>query len=95
MANTLKTSRRECREHDGRAYVVLLENDGRQTYYHGVVVGPPGLTIAAALKKIDAAFRRGKKKGGDEWNYDDVFAAIRAAGLDLIDAATWYEHLAE
>lgn len=98
MPNTLRTQSRKAALWNDRPVLVLRERDGRDCRYHGVWIGPAGMTVAHALVKADRAFRkavrdnRNKEEGGSDWNYDDVFENLKAAGFEEIRAAEWWEH---
>jgi hypothetical protein len=91
MANTIASQTRNVAPWDGRAVIVIQETDGDEYRYHGVMVGPPGMLIEDALARLDAAYIDGREKGGEDWNYDDVIAEMRAAGFEEVLAAEWWE----
>jgi hypothetical protein len=75
-----------------RPVVLLRERDGRESFVHGVVVGPDGLSCADALTRVDAVFRAVVDADRDEWNYGDVLASLTAAGFEAVRPADWWEH---
>lgn len=94
MPNGIKGQSRQVALWNDRPVVVLMEDEHGEQYYHGVMIGPAGMSVRAALKKLDAAYRRAVRKAGDEWNYDDVLAEMKAAGFEEVLAAEWWEHRA-
>lgn len=91
MPNTVKGQPRKVALWNKRPVVVLLEDDGDTTHYHGVMIGPVGMTYATALKKLDEAYDAGVAAGGEAWNYDDVIKKMKEAGFEEVQAAVWYE----
>lgn len=91
MANTLDKQERTVSLWQGRPVIVLNESDGHTVHFHGVMIGPKGMQYDEALHKLDAAFAAGVKKGGEEWNYDDVLEEMKDAGFTEVLAATWDE----
>lgn len=89
--NSSETQSRKTALWNGRPVVVLQEMDGNVYNYHGVVIGPEGMSIDDALFALDTAFHRAKLRGGDEWNYDDVLDEMKAAGFEEVLAAEWWE----
>lgn len=49
MANTIKDQGRKVALWNGRPVVVLLEYAKPSTHFHGVMLGPVGMTVAYAL----------------------------------------------
>lgn len=91
MANTLKTQSRGVALWNDRAVIVLQEKEDDVYYYHGLMIGPKGLSIKRALLKLDACYRAAVRKNGDDWDYDDVFNEMVAAGFEMVQAAEWWE----
>ncbi len=92
MANTLSTQGRTVAPWRGRPVVTLNEHDGRDHYFHGIAIGPEGMSIAEALAAIDAAF---VKVYSEDFTYDEVWEALHATGFECILAAEWREHLVD
>lgn len=74
-----------------RPVVLLRELWGKETYDHGVYLGPVGLSGDKALKRVNAVFKRVVARCPDEWNYDDVRVALVKVGFIEIEAAEWWE----
>ena len=91
MANNVEDQDRNVALWDGKAVVVLNELYGDTVVFHGLAVGPPGMPYATALAKIDAAFLRICAADQNNWNYDDLYAELRAEGFELVDPAVWWE----
>jgi hypothetical protein len=91
MSNNLKTQSRLTTLWESRPVIVLLEDDAT-TYFHGVVVGSKGMSIARALKVLDNCYKKAVETYKEEWNYDDVFKEIKKNGFELINAAEWWEN---
>lgn len=91
MANDRASQSRKTAVWNGRAVIVLQEMDGDEYHFHGVMLGPEGMETERALLELDVAFVRGKFKGGDDWNYDDVLEEMQAAGFEEVLAVEWWE----
>jgi hypothetical protein len=94
VPNTLKTQARKPKLWNGRAVVTLHEDDGKDQYFHGVLIGPEGMTYQKALAAIDKAFNDARREAPGEWAYDEVIANAKKAGFDEIIAAAWDEGFA-
>jgi hypothetical protein len=77
---------------NNRPVVLIQEEEDGEYYFHGLMVGPAGMDYQTALKLLDDAYIEARKSGGDEWNYDDVLAAMKAKGFEEILAAQWWEN---
>lgn len=75
-----------------RPVVLLRERDGRESFVHGVVIGPEGTPVKDALATVDAVYRAVVDADRDEWNYGDVLEALTAAGFEAVRPADWWEH---
>jgi hypothetical protein len=75
-----------------RPVVLLRERDGRESFVHGVVVGPEGMSVEDALATVDTLFRAVVDADREEWNYGDVLDALTAAGFEAIRPTDWWEH---
>ncbi len=91
MANTVKTQPRVIALWNDRPVVVLLEEDGRETHYHGIMVGPTGMDYDQALRLLDIAADRVEAVDPDGYSWDDVIERMKAAGFEEVRAAVWYE----
>lgn len=91
MANTITGQYRAVAPWNDRPVVVLLEEDGHETYYHGVVVGPPGLPYPDALARLDEAFAA-VAAAVEDWTYDDVIERMTLVGFEEVQAAVWVEN---
>ena len=77
-----------------RPVVLLRERDGRESFVHGVVVGPEGASVKDALATVDAVFRAVVDADREEWNYGDVLAALAVAEFEAVRPVDWWEHAA-
>lgn len=75
-----------------RPVVLLREQDGRESFVHGVVVGPEGASVKDALATVDAVFRVVVDADREEWNDGDVLAGLAAAGFEAVRPIDWWEH---
>lgn len=77
---------------DGRLFVHLADVDGSTVFAHGLVVCPPGLQDhAQALAAIDRTFRDVVQRQPEDWNYDDLIAALEKQGFQQFCPAYWIE----
>lgn len=91
VANTVKTQPRVIALWNDRPVVVLLEEDGRETHYHGVMVGPEGMDYNRALRLLDGAAESAEAADPDSYGWDDIIERMKAAGFEEVRAAVWYE----
>jgi hypothetical protein len=75
-----------------RPLVLLRERDGRESFVHGVVIGPEGMAVEDALATVDAVFRAVVDADREVWHYGDVLDALTAAGFEAVRPADWWEH---
>jgi hypothetical protein len=75
-----------------RPVVLLRERDGRESFVHGIVVGPEGMSVEDALATVDTVFHAVVDADRKEWNYGDVLEALTAAGFEAVRPADWWEH---
>jgi hypothetical protein len=90
VANDLKSQSRKVSLWNDRPVVVLQEMEDHDYYYHGVVIGPVGMSIEDALARLDQVASE-VMVTSDDWNYDDFLEAVTAAGFEQILAAEWWE----
>lgn len=91
MANSIQGQSRKVKLWKNRPVIVLQEMDGHEYYFHGVMIGPKGMTLAKALKALDKCYLAAVKADPEEWNYDDVIANMKKAGFEEVLAAEWWE----
>lgn len=83
---------RRVRPFNGRIFIILEDHGDGEVWPHGIAVAPGCIrSKGAALRAVDRAFEKAVARAGEEWNYDDVFTELQAAGFDLIDPAYWIE----
>lgn len=80
----------------GRIYVCLYDEDGDDTYPHGVMLAPPTVrTKARAVSDLNNTLAAVKKAKRDEWNYDDLIDAMQKIGWQHINPVIWVENRQE
>ena len=78
--------------HNGRLYVALFDQDGRDVYFHGVVIAPANITEEnVAEDTINSAYTKVRYEHPDDWNFGEVIDALKLAGWEHIACATWVE----
>lgn len=71
--------------------ISLEERDGREHYAHGLFMAPDGLDASAA-KAAARTIVRGAMDSFEEWSYDDIHAALEAAGFKQLEYSVVWEH---
>lgn len=78
---------------DGRLFIHLADIDGHTVFAHGLVVCPPALqNHAQALAEIDRIFGDVVQSQPDDWNYDDLIAALAKQAFQHFCPAYWIEN---
>ena len=69
-----------------RVPIALIEPDYRGCPFHALALAPVGVHALQARHQIIANLE--KVQQIDDWNYDDLFDALRALGFDIISCLT-------
>ena len=72
--------------YNGRAFVVLYENDAQ--IFHGVVVAPDGMGSGQAHVTVNEAFAN-IKENNDNWSFKDIITFLREHGWDMFTPTVW------
>jgi hypothetical protein len=80
------------KQHNGRWYSALFDEDSAGVHFHGVVVAPALFRTALDVKRaiteaLDAAVREDR----DEWDYGDVLNKLKERGFEYIQCIDWVE----
>lgn len=73
---------------NGRALILVTETE-RETYIHGMVACPPGMTHEEGLRVLDEVYTQVTEEV-QNWAYDHFFAGL-PQNFDRVEFSRWRE----